>query len=189
MPLVAPALTTTIATALLGSGMLGPAMPKLASGLGQGLTLWVRKLKVVTVDAGAIGTGKGLFPFLIPQPILMGALLAAYATNGHLGPMAPLEAVGMANGITIGLAQGFLNTTHPSVGAGAAVAKISGPPAFSSIMQGLSSVGITGQGASAKANAISSALMVVIQTLVLPIVIVGAGGPSPSSGSGSGSII
>jgi hypothetical protein len=189
MPLVAPALTATIATTLLGSGMLGPAMPKLASGLGQGLTLWVRKLKVVTVDAGAVGTGKGLFPFLIPQPILMGALLVAYASNGHLGPMAPLEAVGLANGITIGLAQGFLNTTHPSVGAGAAVAKISGPSAFSSIMQGFASAGITGQGASAKANAISLALTVVLQTLVLPVPIVGAAGPSASSGSGFGSVL
>jgi hypothetical protein len=189
VPLVVPALTTTIATALLGSGMLGPAMPKLASGLSQGLTLWVKKLRVITVDAGAVGTGKGLFPFLIPQPILMGSLLVAYAANGHLGPMAPLEAVGLANGITVGLAQGFLNTTHPSVGVGAAVARISGPPAFSSIMQGLSSAGITGQGASAKANAISSALMVVLQTLVLPVPIVGAAGLSPSSGSGSGSII
>ena len=189
MPLIAPVLTTTIATALIGSGMLGPAMPKLASGLGQGLTLWVRKLRVTTVDAGVVGTGKGLFPFLIPQPILMGALLVAYAANGQLGVMAPLEAVGMANGITVGLAQGFLNTTHPSVGSGAAVARISGPPAFSSIMQGFSSAGITGQGASTKANAISSALSVVIQTLVLPVPIVGGSGPSPSSGTGQGSII
>jgi hypothetical protein len=189
MPLVAPVLSATITTALLGSGMLGLATPKLASGLGLGLTLWVKKLKVSTVDTGAVGTGKGLFPFLVPQPILMGALLVAYAANGHLGPMAPLEAVGLANGITIGLAQGILNTTHPSVGAGGAIARISGPPAVSSIMQGFSSVGITGQGASAKANAISSALMVVLQTLVLPVVIVGAGGPSPSSGKGFGSII
>jgi hypothetical protein len=189
MPLVAPALTTTIATALLGSGMLGPAMPKLASGLGQGLTLWVKKLKVVTVDVGAVGVGKGLFPFLIPQPTLVGALLAAYAANGHLGPLAPLEAVGLANGITVGFAQGFLNTTHPSVGSGASIARVSGPSAFSLIMQGFSSSGITGQGASTKANAISIALTVVLQTLVLPVPIVGAGGPSPSSGSGSGSII
>lgn len=188
MPLTTPALTTTIASALLGSGMLGPAMPKLASGLSQGLTLWVKALKVTTVDAGAVGTGKGLFPFLIPQPLLMGALLVAYAANGQLGLMAPLEAVGLANGITVGLAQGLLNTTHPSVGAGAAIARISGPPAFSSIMQGFASAGITGQGASTKANAISSALSVVLQTLVLPIVIVGGSGPSPASGTGQGSI-
>ncbi len=189
MPLVTPALTGTITTSLLSSGMIGTATPKFASGVSLGLTTWAHQLVVNTVDVGVVGVGKGFLPFLIPTPMLLTALLVSYAANGQLGVMAPLEATGLATGISLGLAQGALVTTHPTVGTGAGVARISGPPAFSSLMQGFSSVGITGSGASAKANAISSALMVVLQTLVLPIPIVGPGSITPSSGSGSGNIL
>jgi hypothetical protein len=189
MPLATPALTTTIATALLGSGMLGTAVPRYASGLSLGITLWAKSLLVNTIDAGVVGVGVGFIPFLVPQPVLLANLLVAYPANGQLGPMAPLEAVGLANGISLGLLQGFLTTTHPSVGTGAGVARVSGPPAFSSLMIGFSSVGMPGPGAASKANAISIALMVTIQSLVLPIPIVGPGGPMASSGSGFGTII
>jgi len=189
MPLVAPVLSATITGAIFAGGLIGPAVPQLGSGIGQGIALWVQKLKVVTVDAGVVGAGKGLAPLIIPQPLIMTNLLIAYAANGQLGVMAPLEAVAIANGLFIGFSQGVISTTHPSVGAGAAIARITGPPAFSSLMQGFSSAGITGQGASKKANAISLALSLAIQTLVLPVAIVGAGGPSPSSGTGQGSII
>ena len=189
MPIVAPALTVTITTTLLGSGMLGTATPKYASGLAMGISLWVQKLTVKTIDSGLVGVGIGLLPFIFPQPILLAGLLGGYASNGILGPMAPLEAVGLANGISLGLLQGLITTNHPSVGVGAAVARVSGPPAYSSLMQGLSSVGITGSGASKKANAISTALMITLQSLVLPVPIVGAGGLLPSSGSGSGKIV
>ena len=189
MPLVAPVLSATVTTGLFSGGLIGPAVPKLGSGIGQGVAIWVQQLKVNTIDTGAVGAGKGFGPLLIPQPLLLGSLLAAYAANGHLGVMAPLEALGIANGLFLGFGQGAISTTHPSVGAGAAMARITGPPAFSSLMQGFSSVGITGSGATQKANAISIALAVVIQTLVLPVAIVGAGGPSPAAGSGFGSII
>lgn len=189
MPIVAPALTVTITTALLGCGMLGIATPKFASGVAMGVSLWVQKLSVKTVDAGLVGVGTGLLPFLFPQPIFLTSLLVSYAVNGQLGPMAPLEATGLATGISLGLLQGMVITNHPSVGAGAAVARVSGPPSYSSLMQGFSSVGITGSGAAKKANAISTALMITLQGLVLPVPIVGGGGPTPSSGSGSGKII
>jgi len=189
MPLVAPVLSATITAGIFSGGLIGPAVPKLGSGIGQGIALWVQKLKVNTVDAGAAGAGKGLGPLIIPQPLIMSSLLMAYTINGQLGVMAPLEASGIANGLFVGFAQGLISTTHPSVGAGAAVARITGPPAFSSIMQGFSSAGITGSGASKKANAISLALTMIIQTLVLPVAIVGAAGPAPSAGSGFGSII
>lgn len=189
MPLVAPVLSATITAGILSGGLIGPAVPKLGSGIGLGIALWVQQLKVITVDAGAAGAGKGLAPLIIPQPLIMANLLAAYAVNGQLGVMAPLEASGIANGLFTGFAQGLISTTHPSVGVGAAVARIMGPPAFSSLMQGFSSAGITGSSASKKANAISMALAIVTQTLVLPVAIVGAAGSSPSSGSGFGSII
>lgn len=189
MPLVAPTLSATITAGIFSGGLIGPAVPKLGSGIGQGVALWVQQLKVTTIDSGAAGAGKGFGPLIVPQPLILSSLLVAYTANGQLGVMAPLEALGIANGLFLGFGQGMVSTTHPSVGAGAAVGRISGPPAFSSLMQGFSSAGITGSGASKKANAISMALTMVIQTLVLPIAIVGAAGPSPSAGSGFGSLI
>lgn len=189
MPLVAPILSASVTAGILSGGLIGPAVPQLGSGIGQGIALWAQQLKVTTVDAGAAGTGKGLGPLLIPQTLIMNSLLLSYTINGQLGVMAPLEASGIATGLFVGFGQGLISTTHPSVGVGAAVARITGPPAFSSLMQGFSSAGITGSGASKKANAISMALTMIIQTLVLPVAIVGAAGSSPSSGSGFGSII
>jgi hypothetical protein len=189
MPLVAPVLSAAVTVGIFSGGLIGPSVPQLGSGIGQGIALWVKQLKVITVDTGAIGAGKGLGPLVIPQPLLLGSLLMTYATNGQLGVMAPLEALGITNGLIVGFSQGLVSTTHPSVGAGAAVARVIGPPAFSSLMQGFSSAGITGSGAVKKANAISMALTIVLQTLALPIAIAGAAGPSPSSGSGFGSII
>lgn len=189
MPLTAPTLTTVFTSSLISSGMLGTAVPKFASGVALGISLWVQKLSVTTFDVGLVGVGTGLLPFLFPQPIFLSSLLGTFVTNGLTGPMAPLKATGLANGISLGLAQGIVTTNHPTVGSGAAVARVSGPLAFSSLMQGFSSVGITGSGASREANAISIALRITLQSLVLSVPIIGAGGLSPSSGIGSGKII
>jgi hypothetical protein len=128
-------------------------------------------------------------PFFIPAPVLITSLLASYSANEMIGPMAPLEATGMGTGISLGLAQGMLQTVHPSVGVGAALGRIVGPPAFTPLVQGLSSAGMTGQGASKKASAISMALMMTLGSLVFPIPIVGVGLPSASGGVGAGKIL
>jgi hypothetical protein len=170
-------------------GLLGTAVPKLASGLALGAAQWVQQLTVQTVDTGTLGVGKGTGIFAVPSPALISALLAAYAVNNHRGSMSPLEATGIGNGLSTGFAQGLLTTAHPSVGVGGGAAKIVCPPAFPSLMQGFSSVGITGQVASLKASAISSALLIVIQALVLPVVIAGSASQFASGGSGFGKII
>jgi hypothetical protein len=149
----------------------------------------VQQLAVQTVDTGTLGIGKGTGVFAVPSPALVTALLAAYAVNNHRGPMSPLEAMGIGNGLSTGLVQGLISTAHPSVGVGGGVAKIVGPLAFPSLIQGFSSVGITGQVASLKASAISSALLVVTQALLLPVVIVGSASQFASGGAGFGKII
>lgn len=189
MPLVQPLLSATLSTGLVSGGMLGPAAPKLASGVAAGICLWAQQQTVTTVDAGVLGVGSGQFPLLVPYPILVANLLASYASNGMIGPMSPLEATGLANGLTLGFAQGLLKTVHPTVGVGAGVGRIVGPPAFPSLMQGFSSVGITGQGASLKASAISMALVLTFQAIIFPIPIVGSPSPIPSGGVGTGKII
>lgn len=189
MPVTPPALTATLLAGLSSVGLIGPAVPKLASGIAIGVSLWVQQLAVQTTDTGSLGVGKGTGVFAVPSPALISALLVAYAANMHQGPMSPLEATGIGNGLSSGLAQGLLTTAHPSVGVGGGVAKIVGPLAFPSLMQGFSSVSITGQVASLKASAISSALLVVTQALLLPVVIVGSASQFASGGAGFGKII
>lgn len=189
MPITLGGLTGAVAAGLAAGGMVGQAVPQLAAGVSAGLMIWIPQLTVTTVDAGTLGVGTGLLPFAVPAPLIIGSLLAMYPANGHLGPMAPLEATGLGTGIATGFAQGLMTTNHPTVGTGTGVARVVGPPAFPSLVAGFGSVGITGQGSALKANAISSALVLVLQSFTVPIPIVGAASPTGSSGVGVGKIL
>jgi hypothetical protein len=189
MPLSPPQLTAAITVGLISGGMLGVATPKLAAGLAQGICLWLPQMVVTTIDTGAIGAGVGVAPFAVPPAILIPALIAGYAANGQLGPMAPLEALGLANGLAFGFAQGLMVTVHAGCGSGVGLARLIGPPAFPSLVAGLASVAMVGPGAASKANAISTAFVVVFNLFSAPIPIAGAPGPSPGGGAGIGVVV
>jgi hypothetical protein len=189
MPITPPGLTATITGGLLSAGMLGIAVPQLAAGIANGVSIWLPTVTVMTVDAGVLGAGVGVLPFVVPLPLVLSSLMTAYAANGQLGVMAPLEASGLANGLVLGFLQGLIVTTHPGVGVGVGVARLLGPPAFPSLMQGFASAGITGQGAVLKANAISMAFDMIFAVYVTPIPIVGSVSPFPAGGAGFGNIL
>jgi len=189
MPLTPVNLTAAITVGLIGGAMLGPATPKLALGIGTGLMIWVPQLIVQTTDTGAIGAGVSSAPFAVPPPLLIGNLIAAYAANGQLGPMAPLEATGLGLGLAAGFAQGLMISVHAGCGGGVGLARVLGPPAFSSLQAGLASVGMTGPSAVQKCNAISLALQIALQAFTVPVPIAGAPGPSPGGGVGIGKIV
>lgn len=189
MPLTSSGLTLAIAGGLASVGLLGSATPQLAAGIANGLLIWLPQLTVQTVDAGSLGVGAGLLPLTIPLPLLLSNLLIAYAANGQTGPSAPLEATGLANGLSVGLPQGSLVTTHPGVGTGTGVARLTGPLAFPSLMQGFESAGIKGQGASLKATAISTAFVAILDAFQTPIPIVGSASPTSAGGTGFGKIL
>lgn len=189
MPITPPNLTTSIAGGLVSSGLLGVAVPQLALGVATGVHLWLQQAVVQTVDVGTLGAGTGTLPFLVPAPMLIGALLANYPANSHIGPMAPLEATGLGNGLSIGFAQGLILTAHPGVGVGTGVARLVGPPAFPSLVAGFASAGMSGPGAAFKANAISMALVTVFAAFQIPVPIVGPASPTGGSGVGVGKIV
>lgn len=186
MPINQASLTQAVLTGLISGGMLGPATPKLALGVAGGLMRWIPLLIVQTKDVGSAGAGTSSTPFSIAPSILVSNLLLEYAQNGQLGPMAPLEAMGLGNGLAAGFAQGTLQANHPGCGSGTALAKVIGPPAYSSLVKGFESAGITGQGAPKKAKAISNALRTALQVFEAPVVIAGPPSPSPGGGSGIG---
>jgi hypothetical protein len=163
-------------------------MPQLAQGVAMGVVLWANSGAVVTtVDTGTLGVGAGAVPLVVPSPLILGNLTTAFAAQAMLGPMAPLECVGLSNGLSLGLAEGLVVTTHPSVGVGAGVIKITGT-AIPSMISGFASAGMTGPGAVKQATAIGMALDLTFTEFVLPTPIVGPPSIVASAGVGTGKI-
>jgi hypothetical protein len=179
----------SISSSFASNGFVGTAIPNLSLGIGLGISLWAKAQVVNTVDAGFLGAGKGILPFLIPAPLLLSNLMTAYSSKGIVGEMAPQEANSIATGLSVGLAQGSIESVHPTVGTGGGTGIVSGPSAFSFLMQGFSSNGILGEFAPKKASAISTALMVTLQSFTFLIPIVGSGSSSAGSGVGSGVLV
>lgn len=189
MPLTPPGMSGALIPSLAASLMLGSAMPQLAQGVANGTVFWASQAAVVTsVDVGTLGVGASVAPFIVPPPLLLANLLIAFTAQGMLGPMAPLECTGLSVGISLGLAQAILTGIHPTVGAGAGVAKISGT-AIPSMLLGFASAGLHGPGAIKQATAIGMALDLTFAALLLPIPIVGPPSIVPSAGVGTGKIV
>jgi len=185
MPLTPVGLAGVLIPALVTSGMIGTAVPQFATGVATGATLFLQSASVSTIDAGTLGVGAGTIPLLVPQPLLLANMLAGMGAAGILGPMAPLMALGLANGLSIGFLTGLLVTVHPTVGVGAGVARVVGSgSAVPSMIAGFTAAGMTGSGAVKKATAIGIALDITFGVFVIPTPIAGA--PAPASGAGVG---
>lgn len=189
MPITPTGLQGAILGGLTGSGMLGVATPKLATGLAVGLMQWIPTVQVLTVDTGTAGVGVGVAILVMPPPLWQSALQTGFAMAGILGPMAPAMVTGLANGLSVGFGQGLVSTRHPSVGAGAGVAKFIPPPSLPSLQAGLSGQTVGGVGGSKIALAVSFALTTVFSAFTIPVAIAGPPSTSPSAGVGSGSIV
>lgn len=189
MPATSAGITAAIVAGLAGVSFTGQDVPRLAQGLGNGLLAWMGALTVVTTDTGSGGVGTGFLPWVISSQLITTNLLTSYPGNGHSGSLAPLEATGLGIGFSTGFAQAAIVSQHPTVGTGAAIARVIPNPSFTYLIQGLSGVGITGVGASQKASAISQALLTVLAVSTWSVPIVGSASPSATSGVGVGRIL
>ncbi len=189
MPLSPPGLSAALIPALAASLMVGTGMPQLAQAVANGVVLWAATgATVTTVDTGTLGVGAGIIPLIVPAPLLLGNLSIGFAAQGMLGPMAPLEIIGLSNGLSVGLAEALLLTVHPTVGTGAGIARITGT-AIPSMIAGFSSAGMTGTSATQHATAIGMALDLTFAEFILPFPIVGPPSIVPSAGVGTGNIV
>lgn len=190
MPLTPPGIVGVLTPALAASGMLGQAMPQLASGIAAGVLLWTSTtLQVATVDAGAAGSGVGSLPCTIPPPLLLTGLTTGFTSMGLLGMMAPALIGGLTAGLAAAFAQGVITTAHPTVGTGTGVATFPGPTAVPSMVGGFASVGITGPSGVQMATAIGMGLDIAFGAFTIPVPIVGPSAPVSSSGLGTGKIL
>lgn len=189
MPLTPPGIVGTVLPSLLATGNIGMGTPQLSSGIAAGVMLWVAQMKVTTIDAGSLGVGAGLLPCVIPQPLLLGGVLAGCAAFGNVGPMMPPFALGVATGLSLAFPQGIITTIHPTVGSGTGVARFVGPSAIPSMIGGFSSVGMVGPGSVKMASSIGMGIDIAFAAFTVPIPIVGSASPVGSGGTGTGTII
>jgi hypothetical protein len=180
----------TLIPNLVATAMLGVGVPKLARGLGIGLSVWTPTISINTTDVGTVGTGKGLpVPIILAQPLLYANLMAGMHAQKLIGVLAPAFILGLTNGLVALYAQGFTNTVHAGVGTGAGVATFKPPPAFPPIRAGFAAVGMTNDVGTRLARALGRGLESTFMSLVLPQPIVGPSAPFAGSGRGFGNII
>jgi ABC-type transport system involved in cytochrome c biogenesis permease subunit len=189
MPLPMPVVVGLVTANLISGGIAGPAIPLLANGVGTGLINWLPTVVVITTDSGSAGVGSGFMPFIVPLGPMMAGMLASFAVNQMLGPMAPLEAMALAKGVSGALSLGILKTTHSGVGSGTGVVRLIAPPAFPFLVSAFKSSGMKGDTAVKKAKAISDAILISFNVFSVAIPIVGPSAPTAGSGSGIGKII
>lgn len=190
MPLTPPGATTVILPALLGTGNIGLGTPQFASGVATGLSMWAAQASVTTIDVGTLGVGSGQMLFVLPQPLLLTGLTAGFASCAIIGIMAPLLIAGLSIGISGALStQALVKTTHPTVGTGAATAKITGGSAVPMMIAGFAAVGMAGPTVVKQATAIGLGVDIAVAAFVLPVPIVGPSAPASSSGVGFGKIL
>jgi hypothetical protein len=103
--------------------------------------------------------------------------------------MAPLLALGLANGLALAFLQALLVTVHPGVGLGSGVAKIVAVGAVPSMIAGFAAAGMVGPGAIKTATGIGIGLTLTFATFAMPIVIAGPPSISPGAGVGTGKIV
>jgi hypothetical protein len=189
MPLTPVGLTAVLVPALVASAQVGIAVPQFALGVANGVATFAQTATVTSVDVGTLGAGVTAVPLVVPQPLLLANMLAGFAATSTLGPMAPLLALGLANGLSIGFLQGIVTLAHAGVGAGAGVAKVVGAGAIPAMIAGFASVGMTQPGSVKMATAIGTALTLTFTTFVMPVPILGPPSISPGAGAGFGKIV
>lgn len=190
MPLSPLTLTPVIAANLLATGHTGTGMTQLATGVALGTSEFLlQTAKVITVDVGSLGAGTSIAPLIVPQPLLLAGILAGFAAQQILGIFSPLTATGLANGLSLGLLTGILQTNHVGVGTGTGVARVLGGSAIPLMLKGFKEAGMKGPGTEKKATAMGIALDIVFGSFSLPIAIVGSAAPSPGVGAGFGFIV
>lgn len=189
MPATPAGIAGLVASNIASAGMAGMDAPKIATGIGIGVSAWVATIVVQTVDVGTAGTGAGgPMPVTIPGTLL-GNMQTGFSAAGLVGQFAAPLASGLASGLTQAFLQALIVTTHVGVGSGSGVAKFVASSAVGPVAAGLASAGVVGQFASQLATAVGIALDLTFASLVIPLPIVGTASPTAASGTGVGKII
>lgn len=190
MPITASFLAGAIAAGLASTGHLGISVPQLSLGVATGVFLYLSTgVKPISIDVGAVGTGVGTIPLIVPAPLILSSLTAGFVAQSIFGPFAPATISGLTIGLSTGFATGLIVTTHAGVGVGTGVVTIKGSSAVPFMLAGFASAGLSGLGAIKKATAIGIGLDICFAAYTTATPIAGGAGPLPSTGVGVGLIV
>lgn len=190
MPLTPFGVAQKVTEGLFSVTIAGPAVTDIAKAVGIGVCKWTAALKVVTADTGTVGLGKGQLPCLIPPALLVGAFNQAFPSASLIGTASDNLATGIANGLAVAFAeQALIQTVHPAVGVGVAVASFPGPTAVPFMITAFGEAGVVGSSTEKLASAIGSALDAAFAGFTISIPIVGTPSPSAVTAIGGGQIV
>ena len=189
---ITPDTTIPIFTgSLIASGMIGPGVKQMASGLSLGLFQYLQSGVVSTsIDVGTLGVGAGVGAgIILLETILLPALTDSMTGHAIIGPMMPSLASGISIGISASLALAVVQTINPFVGIGLGKVQFlpngSGGTIFSAAF---TSAGMSGSHSSAIGSAVGLALDAVIVSSIGVVIIAGIPNIIPSAGVGRATI-
>ena len=189
---VSPGTTTPIFLGtLVASGMTGPSVSQLATGMAIGLYTYLQTgVTVTSIDVGVLGVGTGFCPtIIIEEQVLLAALTTSFPAHGVTGPFMPAMANGIALGVTASMALAIVNTINPVVGIGAGKLQLI-PNGSGSVIfpAAFIAAGMVGPMSALTASAIGLALDTVIATAIGVVAIVGSPSIIPIGGTGTGTV-
>ena len=190
MALAEPTSVGILSSQMAAAGLVGPGSAQAALAYGNGLTLALRAVTVVTADVGTVGVGVGTgVPVLVPT-VAVNIFLASLASSGVLGPSATQMGTALGLSLSLIMATATAFTAHPVVGTGAGVMSvIPNGSSFSIISAAVAAAGMTGVASGNMITAVSLAFETCMPLAVGPIAIVGPPSIIPGGGVGTGALL
>ena len=127
MPYTALTIKAILAANFASSGIVGVSIPTMVASLGDAIALWLPTIVVTTQDVGTLGVGTGVGTILLNQPQVLTAMQSAFVQEAIVGPLAPLLLLPLTNSVVQIFATISIQTFHPTVGTGTALATLSVP--------------------------------------------------------------
>jgi hypothetical protein len=115
--------------------------------------------------------------------------MAGLAAQGFKGTSLAALAGGLATGIALGLMQGIIMTTHPSVGAGIAIPQFITAPLAPLLLNGLQGASVKGTDMPKLAKGVGQGVEQTFSSLILQVPIAGATYPIVGPNIGTGFVV
>jgi len=176
-----------VASQMSAAGIGGAGIAQMSLAVGNGMTLALRAVTIVSADVGTVGVGAGTgIPFLEPN-VAVSLFGVSLASSGIIGPSSAQLASAYGSSLSLIVSTATSFTVHPAVGVGAGViTAIPSGTAVSIFTSTLAAAGMVGSSVTNLAAALGTAFEMCVPVITGPIAIVGPPSIVPISGVGTG---
>jgi len=191
MPMDPITLLPIMTSSLASSGIVGPNLPQLASGLANGLSAYaVSSLVIKSINVGTAGAGVGAGLGLIIPPSIFATMASSFVSNGLVGVYSPSLSIAVSSAFIQSFSLGIVTVASVGVGVGSGVSSAVPNPiaSYASFFSGFISSGMSGVSVPQLASAVSTGLDLSLAASFGVVVIAGPPSPVASSGAGIGKI-